>query len=325
MDNKMNEMFEHVVMDEDRKKQIWEELKKEKLKTHHFSLQKGIAVAACLLALLIPVGAMAASGFQWPFMKEFGEEENKQLNPLFKNEKNELTAYGLKFRVEKALCDNSMNIGYFYVSVEDVSGKGIHPTGGARIEENAEHKKGDILFDFKENVRGAIYDKKNSTDTKYYFYVENELSPNDTDQIQNLTIEFTKYEHNDSHGQHSELLREERLKADHITSMPVLTWKMGDVQVKVSSIAAQVADKNPGELQIVLKNNKKIKDYFDYNTDKIGKDGEVPDNSFTLKTSQEAKRSSDPTVIMYRFGYVDINQVEGIIYDGKYYNLEDAE
>ena len=218
-----------------------------------------------------------------------------------------------------------MNIGYFYVSVEDVSGKGIHPTGGARIEENAEHKKGDILFDFKENVRGAIYDKKNSTDTKYYFYVENELSPNDTDQIQNLTIEFTKYEHNDSHGQHSELLREERLKADHITSMPVLTWKMGDVQVKVSSIAAQVADKNPGELQIVLKNNKKIKDYFDYNTDKIGKDGEVPDNSFTLKTSQEAKRSSDPTIIMYRFGYVDINQVEGIIYDGKYYNLEDAE
>ena len=94
------------------------------MKTHHFSLQKGIAVAACLLALLIPVGAMAASGFQWPFMKEFGEEENKQLNPLFKNEKNELTAYGLKFRIEKALCDNSMNIGYFMFQLKMFRQKG---------------------------------------------------------------------------------------------------------------------------------------------------------------------------------------------------------
>ena len=121
-----------------------------------------------------------------------------------------------------------------------------------------------------------------------------------------------------------EILKTETLTAANVVEMPTLTWKIGTAEVKVSSIAANVSDKKTKELQIILKNNKTITDYFDYNLDKIGKDGTVPEDSFITKEEQKPDKSADPTVMAYRFGYVDISQIEGICYDGRYYGVEEA-
>lgn len=324
MIRKMNEMFSKIVMDKERKEWIWEDLERQYSKPRMSVMRRGIVAAACLLALIIPIGAMAASGFQWPFLQELGEEENTQLTPMFHSEQAELNAYGLRFRIEKALCDKSMKIGYFYVSVKDLSGNGIHVSHAGGMEETKQYKKGDIIFDFLYNSR-ITYDEKKSTDTIKYFYVENELSENDKESIQNLRIEFQKFEGNGKQGEvYAEVLKTETLKAANVIEMPTLTWNIGEAEVKVSSIAAKVSDKKPKELQLVLKNDKTITDYYDYNLDKIGNDGTIPEDSFTTKGEQKSDDSADVAVMEYRFGYVDINQIEGIRYDGQYYGVEDA-
>ena len=325
MIKKMNKMFDEIVMEEERKEWIWEDLEKAYAKPRVSAMRRGIVAAACLLALVIPIGVIAASGFQWPFLQELGEEENKQLNSKFHNEQAQVNAYGLQFKIEKALCDKSMKIGYFYVSVKDLSGKGIHVSHAGGMEETKQYKKGDIIFDFLDNNR-ITYDEEKSTDTIQYFYVENELSAEDTDPIQNLRIEIGKFEGNGKQGEvYTEILKTETLTAANVVEMPVLTWKIGAAEVKLSSIAANVSDKKTKELQIILKNNKTITDYFDYNLDKIGKDGTIPEDSFTTKEEQKTEDSADTTVMAYRFGYVDISRIEGIRYDGRYYGVEEAE
>lgn len=325
MIKKMNKMFDEIVMEEERKEWIWEDLEKAYAKPRLSAMRRGIVAAACLLALVIPIGVIAASGWQWPFLQELGEEENKQLNSKFHNEQAQVNAYGLQFKIEKALCDKSMKIGYFYVSVKDLSGKGIHVSHAGGKEETKQYKKGDIIFDFLDNNR-ITYDEEKSTDTIQYFYVENELSAEDTDPIQNLRIEFGKFEGNGKQGEvYTEILKTETLTAANVVEMPTLTWKIGAAQIKVSSIAANVSDKKTKELQIILKNNKTITDYFDYNLDKIGKDGTIPEDLFTTKEEQKPEDSADTTVMAYRFGYVDISRIEGIRYDGRYYGVEEAE
>lgn len=325
MIKKMNKMFDEIVMEEERKEWIWEDLEKAYAKPRVSAMRRGIVVAACLLALVIPIGVIAASGWQWPFLQELGEEENKQLNSKFHNEQAQVNAYGLQFKIEKALCDKSMKIGYFYVSVKDLSGKGIHVSHAGGMEETKQYKKGDIIFDFLDNNR-ITYDEEKSTDTIQYFYVENELSAEDTDPIQNLRIEIGKFEGNGKQGEvYTEVLKTETLTAANVVEMPTLTWKIGTAEVKLSSIAANVSDKKTKELQIILKNNKTITDYFDYNLDKIGKDGTIPEDSFTTKEEQKPEDSADTTVMAYRFGYVDISRIEGIRYDGRYYGAEETE
>lgn len=324
MIKKMNKMFDEIVMEEERKEWIWEDLEKAYAKPRVSAMRRGIVAAACLLALVIPIGVIAASGFQWPFLQERGEKENKQLNSKFHNEQAQVNAYGLQFKIEKALCDKSMNIGYFYVSVKDLSGNGIHVSHAGGMEETKQYKKGDIIFDFL--YGGVTYDEENSTEGIQYFYVENELSAEDTDPIQNLRIEIGKFEGNGKQGEvYTEILKTETLTAANVVEMPTLTWKIGAAQIKVSSIAANVSDKKTKELQIILKNNKTITDYFDYNLDKIGKDGTIPEDSFTTKEEQKPEDSADTTVMAYRFGYVDISRIEGIRYDGRYYGVEEAE
>ena len=324
MIKKMNKMFDEIVMEEERKEWIWEDLEKAYAKPRVSAMRRGIVAAACLLALVIPIGVIAASGFQWPFLQERGEEENKQLNSKFHNEQAQVNAYGLQFKIEKALCDKSMNIGYFYVSVKDLSGNGIHVSHAGGMEETKSYKKGDVIFDFL--YGGVTYDEEKSTDRIQYFYVENELSAEDTDPIQNLRIEIGKFEGNGKQGEvYTEILKTETLTAANVVEMPVLTWKIGAAEVKLSSIAAKVSDKKQSELQIILKNNKTITDYFDYNLDKIGKDGTIPEDSFTTKEEQKPEDSADTTVMAYRFGYVDISRIEGIRYDGRYYGAEEAE
>ena len=324
MIKKMNKMFDEIVMEEEREEWIWEDLEKAYAKPRVSAMRRGIVAAACLLALAIPIGVIAASGFQWPFLQERGEEENKQLNSKFHNEQAQVNAYGLQFKIEKALCDKSMNIGYFYVSVKDLSGNGIHVSHAGGMEETKQYKKGDIIFDFLYGV--VNYDEEKSTDRIQYFYVENELSAEDTDPIQNLRIEIWKCEGNGKQGEvYTEILKTETLTAANVVEMPTLTWKIGTAEVKVSSIAANVSDKKTKELQIILKNNKSITDYFDYNLDKIGKDGTIPEDSFTTKEEQKPEDSADTTVMAYRFGYVDISRIEGIRYDGRYYGVEEAE
>lgn len=324
MIKKMNKMFDEIVMEEERKEWIWEDLEKAYAKPRVSAMRRGIVAAACLLALVIPIGGIAASGWQWPFLQERGEEENKQLNSKFHNEQAQVNAYGLQFKIEKALCDKSMNIGYFYVSVKDLSGNGIHVSHAGGMEETKQYKKGDIIFDFLYGV--VNYDEEKSTDRIQYFYVENELSAEDTDPIQNLRIEIWKFEGNGKQGEvYTEILKTETLTAANVVEMPTLTWKIGTAEVKVSSIAANVSDKKTKELQIILKNNKTITDYFDYNLDKIGKDGTIPEDSFTTKEEQKPEDSADTTVMAYRFGYVDISRIEGIRYDGRYYGVEEAE
>lgn len=324
MIKKMNKMFDEIVMEEERKEWIWEDLEKTYAKPRVSSMRRGIVAAACLLALVIPIGVIAASGFQWPFLQERGEEENKQLNSKFHNEQAQVNAYGLQFKIEKALCDKSMNIGYFYVSVKDLSGNGIHVSHAGGMEETKQYKKGDIIFDFL--YGGVTYDEENSTEGIQYFYVENELSAEDTDPIQNLRIEIGKFEGNGKQGEvYTEILKTETLTAANVVEMPTLTWKIGAAEVKLSSIAANVSDKKTKELQIILKNNKTITDYFDYNLDKIGKDGTIPEDSFTTKEEQKPEDSADTTVMAYRFGYVDISRIEGIRYDGRYYGAEETE
>ena len=325
MIKKMNKMFDEIVMEEERKEWIWEDLEKAYAKPRLSAMWRGIVAAACLLVLVVPIGVIAASGWQWPFLQELGEEENKQLNSKFHNEQAQVNAYGLQFKIEKALCDKSMKIGYFYVSVKDLSGKGIHVSHAGGMEETKQYKKGDIIFDFLDNNR-ITYDEEKSTDTIQYFYVENELSAEDTDPIQNLRIEIGKFEGNGKQGEvYTEVLKTETLTAANVVEMPTLTWKIGTVEVKLSSIAANVSDKKTKELQIILKNNKTITDYFDYNLDKIGKDGTIPEDSFTTKEEQKPEDSADTTVMAYRFGYVDISRIEGIRYDGRYYGVEEAE
>ena len=325
MIKKMNKMFDEIVMEEERKEWIWEDLEKAYAKPRLSAMRRGIVAAACLLVLVVPIGVIAASGWQWPFLQELGEEENKQLNSKFHNEQAQVNAYGLQFKIEKALCDKSMKIGYFYVSVKDLSGKGIHVSHAGGMEETKQYKKGDIIFDFLDNNR-ITYDEEKSTDTIQYFYVENELSAEDTDPIQNLRIEIGKFEGNGKQGEvYTEILKTETLTAANVVEMPVLTWKIGAAEVKLSSIAANVSDKKTKELQIILKNNKTITDYFDYNLDKIGKDGTIPEDSFTTKEEQKPEDSADTTVMAYRFGYVDISRIEGIRYDGRYYGAEEAE
>lgn len=324
MIKKMNKMFDEIVMDEERKERIWKNLKKTHVRPRVSAMRRGIVAAACLLVLAIPLGVIAASGFQWPFLQERGEEENKQLNSKFHNEQAQVNEYGLQFKIEKALCDKSMNIGYFYVSVKDLSGNGIHVSHAGGMEETKQYKKGDIIFDFLYGV--VNYDEEKSTDRIQYFYVENELSAEDTDPIQNLRIEIGKFEGNGKQGEvYTEILKTETLTAANVFEMPTLTWKIGTSEVKVSSIAANVSDKKTKELQIILKNNKTINDYFDYNLDKIGKDGTIPEDSFTTKEEQKPEDSADTTVMAYRFGYVDISRIEGIRYDGRYYGVEEAE
>lgn len=325
MIKKMNKMFDEIVMEEERKEWIWEDLEKAYAKPRLSAMRRGIVAAACLLVLVVPIGVIAASGWQWPFLQELGEEENKQLNSKFHNEQAQVNAYGLQFKIEKALCDKSMKIGYFYVSVKDLSGKGIHVSHAGGMEETKQYKKGDIIFDFLDNNR-ITYDEEKSTDTIQYFYVENELSAEDTDPIQNLRIEIGKFEGNGKQGEvYTEILKTETLTAANVVEMPTLTWKIGAAKIKVSSIAANVSDKKTKELQIILKNNKTITDYFDYNLDKIGKDGTIPEDSFTTKEEQKPEDSADTTVMAYRFGYVDISRIEGIRYDGRYYGVEEAE
>lgn len=325
MIKKMNKMFDEIVMEEERKEWIWEDLEKAYAKPRLSAMRRGIVAAACLLVLVVPIGVIAASGWQWPFLQELGEEENKQLNSKFHNEQAQVNAYGLQFKIEKALCDKSMKIGYFYVSVKDLSGKGIHVSHAGGMEETKQYKKGDIIFDFLDNNR-ITYDEEKSTDTIQYFYVENELSAKDTDPIQNLRIEIGKFEGNGKQGEvYTEILKTETLTAANVVEMPTLTWKIGTAEVKLSSIAANVSDKKTKELQIILKNNKTITDYFDYNLDKIGKDGTIPEDSFTTKEEQKPEDSADTTVMAYRFGYVDISRIEGIRYDGRYYGVEEAE
>lgn len=324
MIKKMNKMFDEIVMDEERKERIWKDLEKTHIRPRVSAMRRGIVAAACLLVLAIPLGVVAASGWQWPFLHERGEEENKQLNSKFHNEQAQVNAYGLQFKIEKALCDKSMNIGYFYVSVKDLSGNGIHVSHAGGMEETKQYKKGDIIFDFLYGV--VNYDEEKSTDRIQYFYVENELSAEDTDPIQNLRIEIWKFEGNGKQGEvYTEILKTETLTAANVVEMPTLTWKTGTAEVKVSSIAANVSDKKTKELQIILKNNKTITDYFDYNLDKIGKDGTIPEDSFTTKEEQKPEDSADTTVMAYRFGYVDISRIEGIRYDGRYYGVEEAE
>ena len=324
MIKKMNKMFDEIVMEEERKEWIGEDLEKAYAKPRLSAMRRGIVAAACLLALVIPIGVIAASGFQWPFLQERGEEENKQLNSKFHNEQAQVNAYGLQFKIEKALCDKSMKIGYFYVSVKDLSGNGIHVSHAGGMEETKQYKKGDIIFDFL--YGGVTYDEEKSTDRIQYFYVENELSAEDTDPIQNLRIEIGKFEGNGKQGEvYTEVLKTETLTAANVVEMPTLTWKIGVAKIKVSSIAANVSDKKTKELQIILKNNKTITDYFDYNLDKIGKDGTIPEDSFTTKEEQKPEDSADTTVMAYRFGYVDISRIEGIRYDGRYYGVEEAE
>lgn len=324
MIKKMNKMFSEIVMEEERKEWIWEDLERQYSKPRVSAMRRGIVAAACLLVLAIPIGVIAASGWQWPFLQERGEEENTQLTPLFHSEQAELNAYGLRFRIEKALCDKSMKIGYFYVSVKDLSGKGIHVSHAGGLEETKQYKKGDIIFDFLDNSR-ITYDEEKSTDRIQYFYVENELSQKDKESIQNLRIEFWKFEGNGKQGEvYAEVLKTETLKAANVIEMPTLTWNIGNAEVKVSSIAAKVSDKKQRELQIILKNNKTITDYFDYNLDKIGKNGTVPEDSFTTKGEEKSDDSAELMVMAYRFGYVDISQIEGIRYDGRYYGIEEA-
>ena len=320
MKKQIHNVFEDIKMDENRKREIWEKLEQSNPKTRRFNVRKAIVAAACLVVLMLPIGAFAAGTFQWPFSKETGEENNKELNPLFRNEESEASAYGLLFRIEKALCDKSMNVGYFYVSVTDISGQNTNPADRLAMGHNEKRKKGDVVFDF--DCGGAeTFDKEKSTNVTAYYYIENELKPYSRENIGELKIQFNKIDKVSNNGFTGDVLGGVTLEAQNVIEMPVLDWKVKNFEIRVSPIAASVKTRDPKELQIILKNNKTITDYFDYNKDKVGEDGEIPKDAFVSKDN--AVSEGNQIVVEYRFGYIDCNEIVGIRYDGVFYGLED--
>ena len=320
MKKQIHNVLEDIKMDGNRKREIWEQLEQSRPKMRRFHVSKAIVAAACLVVLILPIGAFAAGTFQWPFSKETGEEKNKELNPLFRKEESEARAYGLLFRIEKALCDKSMKVGYFYVSVTDISGQNTNPADRLAMGHNENRKRGDVVFDF--DCGGTeTFDKEKSTDSTAYYYIETERKPYSSENIGELKIQFNKIDQMRNNGFTGEVIGGVTLEAKNVIEMPVLDWKEKNFEVRVSPIAASVKTRDPKELQIILKNNKTITDYFDYNEDKVGENGEIPKDTFISK--EDAVSEGNQIVVEYRFGYVDCNEIVGIRYDGVFYGLKD--
>lgn len=326
----MKEMMEDVRMTDGKKDELWKEITRKA--SYRKTMKRRMAAAAAILALLvIPSGVYAATTFGWKWDAET-ETKNKALDTNFKTESGSAEMEGFRFTVEKAFCDESLGIAYSYVSVTDESDKKRNPR---EHDMDAPRSAGVVYFDFNMKRSGGgncIYDEENSTDTKAYYYVEDELSDKASrEEMNQLKVECTKVEKveydNDDQGweAHGILLGEKIITVQNVIAMPSLTWNIEEgavsEEVRVSSIAARLKESNSSRLEIVLNDGKEIRDYFRYYQSEIAKDGTLPNRGKGAFTSKS--EGTEPGTL-YRFEYIDIDTISGIRLDGTFYPVSEA-
>lgn len=327
-ENRIKEVMKDIHLSDKKREEIWEETIK-KAERNRYLRKRMIAAAAILALLLIPTGVYAATRFQWIWDEV--EEKNQQLNTLFKQEYGCVEANGFRFRVEQAMCDKNMGIGYYYISVTDTSGKGRNPLYYYNGYEEASNA-GDIIYSISiqaDNSGLERYDEKNSTSQTAYFYIEKETGKNNQggDKIEIEFSQIEKITHSkDGTGTKTlgKVLGNKTIEIKNIIQMPTLTWKIGQKQiaeVKLSPVIARIRGISRPEFEIIFKNGKAIRDYFDFNQEAIAKDGTLPDNHFTSKTNS----GTDTTDTIYRFDYFNLDDIRGIRVNGTFYPVEKAE
>ena len=315
----MRDVMEDVRMQEEKRSELWAEMTKKA--DHRKHVRKRVAAAVAVFILLaVPAGVYASSGFKWAW-GNFGQK-NQQLNTQFKEEHGSAEANGYRFCVEQAFCDESLKVAYYYVSVTDISGKNRDPHDYE--SRNFDLNVGDLTYEFQ--VRDMecstiVYDKENSTKQKAYYYLESNMSADaNSGELGKIDINFSKV------GKKSENPKEgtktmSMAKADgdgdktieikNVLQMPSLTWNINaKVEVKVSSIAARIAGAKNPKFEIVRKDGTEIKDFEDWH------DGAEERTSKYFFDSEKSR--------LYRFNYVDIDEISGVRVDGEFYSAEDA-
>lgn len=326
----MKEMMEDVRMTDEKKDELWKEITRKA--SHRKTMKRRMAAAAAILVLLvIPSGVYAATTFGWKWDAET-ETNNKVLDTNFKTEAGSAEMEGFRFKAEKAFLDENLGISYCYVSVTDESGKKRNPR---EHDMEALRNVGEVYFDISMKRSGGgnfVYDEENSTDTKAYYYIEDELSDKASkEELNQLKVELTKVEKTkkdkDDQGYeaHGIVLGEKTISVQNVIAMPSLTWKIEEgaqtEEVKVSSIAARLKESNSSRLEIVLNDGKEIKDYFHYHQSEIAKDGTLPNRGKGAFTSMS--EGTEPGTL-YRFEYIDIDTISGIRLDGTFYPVSEA-
>ncbi len=101
------------------------------------------------------------------------------------------------------------------------------------------------------------------------------------------------------------------IEIKNVLQMPSLTWNINaKVEVKVSSIAARIAGAKNPKFEIVRKDGTEIKDFEDWHH------GAEERTSKYFFDSEKSR--------LYRFNYVDIDEISGVRVDGEFYSAEDA-
>ena len=101
------------------------------------------------------------------------------------------------------------------------------------------------------------------------------------------------------------------IEIKNVLQMPSLTWNINaKVEVKVSSIAARIAGAKNPKFEIVRKDGTEIKDFEDWHHG-------VEERTSKYFFDSEKSR-------LYRFNYVDIDEISGVRVDGEFYSAEDA-
>ena len=329
-ENKIKQAMESIHLSEEKKRDVWEAITRQE-KHAKFMHRRVIAAAAVLVLLLIPTGVYAAGGFQWPW-KDMGEKNN-QLDKIFKKENACVEDQGFRFCLEQAFCDSNMGVAYIYISVTDISGKGRDPEDFYASSDDADMS--DILYDIQvcgSSSSSFLYDKKNSNSETAYYYIEADSLPDDP-QMKGVEISFSKLYDNKSQDAASQnaitrmQISSHILEFENVVQLPVLTWQTGtkengrEGEVKISPVIARVSNVMKPQLEIVLKDGTKIKDYFemDEGGDNSDTPENIPDDSFASKMMDD-----DEIGTTYRFDYTDIEQISGIYLNGKFYSVDEA-
>ncbi len=325
-ENKIKEAINEIQLSDTKREELWNETIKKASHRPHLS-KRMIAAAAMFLLLLLPVGVYAATGFEWSWDET--EEKNQALNPLFQKESGCVEANGFRFRIEQAMVDKNMGIGYYYISVTDTTGAGRNPRNFCSGYEEDVHV-GDILYSI--SIQGdssgeESFDEKNSTGETAYFYIEEESWENEQGGNK-INIEFSQIKEikrsNDDNSNKliGSALDPKTIQVKNIVRMPTLTWKIKKnpaAEIRLSPVIARIDGIASPDFEIDFKNGDTLRDYFDFNQGAVSENGTLPKNSFTSKT-----KSSTDTNTIYRYNYINPDDVAGIRIDGIFYPVEDA-